>query len=465
MQRWGGIFLMRVKSFLLIAIVCLLSSACSEERLGWGILLWSNEDPDVPSGAVLPVYIRSNINQVWIAGIPEYYQNSSLDKFEIPFARLELVGSRAAAERRAEEFANFARTYAETLQDGLPIRAEANNSSRRVYRLRNSEIVKILNEAEGVAPVNAAGEPLQGSWYRVLTEDGTIGYAFSFRLRLFEHAGGPLEVVRTAEETNADPDLEFILSQNWYFESYGAMINNRRLSMEELSQRWGFLPGTETRIAHIFAPNADVSFQYTNIRAAGNRLWRFEDSSLQMRLRANSTLEVQFTEGTGALRTLLFVTLPQSIDELILQESARRETLFRQIYAMGPVFSSERFGTISFTEEGRFTWTGYEILVPNTIPRNATGRGYVNMGLFLSNALSQRYDGAFSLQMEGLSTTVDFFYTLETQGMRIEYIPPTSRDGILVSRQPASPLVIFFSSTTSRPLAVVPLQYQDQEDF
>ena len=107
---------MRIKRFLLISAVCLLTSSCSE-HLGWGILLWATEDPVVPSGTVLPVYIRSNINQVWVAGIPEIYRDSSgnaIDKFEIPLAKLELVGSRTAAHRRAEEFSGFALIYAET---------------------------------------------------------------------------------------------------------------------------------------------------------------------------------------------------------------------------------------------------------------------------------------------------------------------------------------------------------------
>jgi hypothetical protein len=49
--------------FFLLAFLCGISVSC-ERTLGWGMLLWSTEDPDIPSGTVLPVYIRSNIDHV-----------------------------------------------------------------------------------------------------------------------------------------------------------------------------------------------------------------------------------------------------------------------------------------------------------------------------------------------------------------------------------------------------------------
>jgi hypothetical protein len=82
-------------------------SACTS-KLGWGVLLWSTEDPPVPSGTVLPVYIRSNINKVWVVGIPDSLWNSKtgIDKMEIPLSRLELTGSRRKARKKADEFAH-----------------------------------------------------------------------------------------------------------------------------------------------------------------------------------------------------------------------------------------------------------------------------------------------------------------------------------------------------------------------
>jgi hypothetical protein len=434
-------------SILSLAVAALsLCAACS--RLGWGMLLWSAEDPPIPSGTILPVYIRSNIDHVWVVGIPEAYRTGKkgIDKMEIPLAQFELAGGKGKARKRAEEFARFARTYAETLQDGLPIRDNPDNGARRVYRLRTGEIIKVLAQAEGTPAISAAGDPLPGEWYRVLTEDGSTGYCFSYRLKLFEHYGGPLAAAPAEQEEIADPDLESLLAKTWSPESYGAMVNARRVDLDDLSRHWRFDPGQDTGIAHIYAAGVDQTFSYTAIRPAGARAWRFEGSSLQMNLRSDTTLAVQYLEAGGAQRTLLFVALPMEVEDLIIQESARREDLFLGIYSQGPVFTSNNYGTIRFTETGEFTWTGFTLLVPQVIPLDVSGTGVISMDLFLSASLQDRYNGAFTLRFNrpGGAGGVRFMYTLDSQGFRLEYAPDASMEALTVSRRAPSPMVLYF---------------------
>jgi hypothetical protein len=460
---------------LLSLLLMCFAGSCSG-LLGYGVLLWSSEDPPVPSGTVLPVYIRSNIDHVWVVGTPKEYliKGSGVNKFEIPLAKLELAGSKKKALQRAEAFAPYALIYAETLQDGLPIRENPDNGARRVYRLKQGEIVKILGPAQGTAAVGASGDPLPGEWFRVLTEDGTAGYCFSYRLRLFEHSGGPLSPAPEKESVAEDRDLEQLLSRKWSADSYAAMINTGRLNLEELSQRWGFDPGQDTGIARVKVENLDRSFSYTAIRAVGSRTWRFEGTSLQMYLSSGTSLEVQFTENGGALRSLRFAALPSEIDDLIMQETARRQGLFEVLYSQGPSYTSHNYGTLGFEENGRFTWTGYNILVPQVIPPSALESGAVDMRLFLANSLTGRYNGAFTLRFDTAAAAlsdrsaaqaaeVDFMYTLDNQGLRIEYVPPTSRDGIVVARRASSPMVIYFyrleDQQTGQAMNQIPLPF------
>jgi hypothetical protein len=390
-----------------------------------------------------------------VVGTPKEYlvKGSGVDKFEIPLAKLELAGSRKKALQQAEAFAPYALIYAETLQDGLPIREDPDNGARRVYRLKQGEIVKILGPAKGTAAVGSTGDPLPGEWFRVLTEDGTTGYCFSYRLRLFEHSGGPLTVAQGGESAVEDHDLEQLLSKKWSADSYAAMVSSGRINLEDLSGRWGFDPGQDTGIARIKAENLDRSFSYTAIRPAGSRTWRFEGTSLQMYLSSDTSLELQFTENGGALRSLRFAALPSEVDDLIVQETTRRAGLFEVLYSRGPSYTSHNYGTLTFEENGRFAWTGYNILVPQVIPAPALESGVVDMRLFLANSLTDRYNGAFTLRFDtagslisgpSQAAEVDFMYTLDNQGFRIEYAPPTSRDGITVARRASSPMVIYF---------------------
>ena len=439
----------RVRFPVVFAFLGVLLSSCSR-LLGWGVLLWSTEDPAIPSGTALPVYIRSNIDQVWVVGIPDAYRNvgQETDKFEIPLWQLEFSGRKRAAQARAEEFAAYAGLYAETVQDGLPIREEPDNNARRVYRLRMGQIIKILAKVEGNPAISATGDPLPGDWYRTLTEDGALGYCFSYRLKLFEHTGGPLAATPADPAApQEDPELEQLLSRSWHAEWYGAMISSRRIDLEDLRKRWRFTPGADTGIAHLYLPTVNLSFSYTGIQNIGSRAWRFEGAPLQMRLQSDTVLTVQYTENGGALRSAIFVTLPMELDDIVSQETERRLALFRNLYALGPSFQSANYGVLSLAENGRFTWTGNNILVPQIIPASALGSGSVDMGLFLSRDLEERYTGAFTLRFDGiagLGAEAHFMCAVDDQGLRIEYVPPDNLEGVTVARRAATPTILYF---------------------
>ncbi|MDR0473417.1 MAG: SH3 domain-containing protein [Treponema sp.] len=429
--------------YIILALAFLLASCSSP---GWGILLWSTEEPSIPSGTILRVLIRSNIDRVWVLNIPEKYRNGkdSQKKMEIPLSQFELAGSRGKAKKRAAAFSQYALTYAENLQDGLPIRDDPDNGGRRVYRLRTGEIIKILSRSEGNPPISTTGDPLPGDWYKVLTENGSTGYCFSYRLKFFEHSGGLLAAAPAAQEVIADPDLDMLLSKTWSPEFYEAMINDRRINLDELSKHWRFDPGQDSGVARIYIPSLDRAFSYNAIRSDGTRAWIFEGTSLQMNLRSDTSLAVQFVESSGIMRTLLFTALSADVDDLILQETARRERLYNTIYAQGPAFTSNNYGTIVFSPNGRFTWTGSSLLVPHVIPEGAQPQGIAAMDLFLEPSLAERYTGAFSFRFAGEAAPVRFMYNLDSQGFRLEFVPESSLEDTLVSRRASSPTVLYF---------------------
>jgi len=411
--------------------------------------LWSTEEPPILSGTVLPVYIRSNIDKVWVVGVPETYRKNKTDakKIEIPLAKLEFVGSRRKAVRRAAEFAEYAPVYAENLQDRLPIRDNTDNNSRQVYRLRTGEIIKILEKVHGNPPISTTGDPLPGDWYKVLTEDGVAGYCFSYRLKIFDHNDGPLQAVNvTRREAAPDPDLDSLMAKTWSPESYLQMINSRQINIRELERHYRFDPGLDTGIAKIVLADLEREFVYEGIYPDGERAWRFEGTDLQMNLRTNTTLAVQFTEKSGLKRTIVFVSLSADVDDLILQENSRRETQYMSIYNQGPVYTSNNYGTIIFTEAGGFSWTGYDLLVPQLIPSETKGEGRVFMDLFLAPSFSERYNGAVTFRFSDLrsNNTIRFMYTIDSQGLRLEVVPEYAVENITITRRSSSPMVLYF---------------------
>ena len=173
----------RIIFLILISLLLIFTASCS--RLGYGVLLWSLDDPPVDSGTVLPVYIKSNIEKKWVVGLPETTDSNNSFKFEIPLAQLEFSGNKRKAHEFAEIFAPHAMSYAESMLDGLPIRDAPDNNARRVYRLREGEVIKILGLSDGIPPIGTSGDPLPGDWFKVMTNDGVSGFCFSNRLRIY----------------------------------------------------------------------------------------------------------------------------------------------------------------------------------------------------------------------------------------------------------------------------------------
>jgi hypothetical protein len=236
------------------------------------------------------------------------------------------------------------------------------------------------------------------------------------------------------------------------------MISSRRIDLEDLEQQWRFTPGADVGIAHLYLPSVDLSFTYTGIQNIGSRAWRFEGAPLQMRLQSNTVLTVQYTENGGALRSAIFVSLPMEMEDLIAQERERRVALFQNLHALGPSFQSTNYGVLGLSENGRFTWTGNGILIPQIIPASALGSGSVDMGLFLDSSLEERYTGAFILRFDGINGAgagAHFMYTVDDQGIRIEYVPPDNLEGVTVMRRGSNPTIMYFFKTERQTAAPV----------
>ncbi|MDR1390557.1 MAG: SH3 domain-containing protein [Treponema sp.] len=427
---------------LLGALVML--GACSK-TIGWGVILWQTADPSVPSGTVVPVYVRSNVEQAWIVAVPDEFRNPEGPKeqnMEVPLPHLELMRSKGAAEKRRETFGDYAKTYAETMQDGLPIREAPANNARRSYRLKQGEIIKILQKAEGVAAVGTSGSALEGEWFKVMTESGSSGFCFSYRLRLFEHEAGPLNSAEQEISAGSDRDLEILLTRSWYPESYRAMVDSGQIDLDYMAKLYSFKPGIASGTAVLSLESGTENFPYTKISKLGDRNWKFDGSSLELTLNSANSLTVSW-ERDGKRHTETFVTLVVSAENVVNQERERRRAAFQTIYVRGPDFQSANFGSLTFTENGQFRWEGMEFAGINGL-----GSGSVDMGYYLSGEMTDRYSGALAMRFDAVSgggRVMVFAYLLDNQGLRLEYVPNDYVSRRTVSRRAPDPQVIYLS--------------------
>lgn len=414
-------------------------SSCSK-IMGYSVLLWNLPENKLQDGDIVPVYIRSNISHVYVIG-------TESGKLEVPLWQLTEPVSKSKARKLQAKYADFAHHYASVAMDGLPMRAEAVNTAKQVYRLRKNEIVKILYPVKGQPPMTG-GKPLEGEWFRVITTDGTVGCCFSYNLRPFEtdidgnRIGG--DVQEEVENPNADFDAKLLLT--WYPDSYKAMIDSGRIDVESLVPSYNLHLDEETQKLSFRMPKVDRTWDYAGAEETGTNIYQLKDIPMIITVRYGGYIVVRYTDESGKPKDFNLVTIDGNLDEIVASEKERRENEFEQIYMYGPEFKSGSYGTLSFAEDHSFSWTNNRLLVSSgVITSGAKGNGFVECKYFLSRALQASYDGVLTFHFNGQTEEVNFLYKIEENGLRLEDANGSDINNSTISERGISPLVMFFS--------------------
>jgi hypothetical protein len=402
--------------------------SCSHS-LGFGVVLWSLPEEGLSDGDIVPVFIQSNINQVFVIGIP-----NSDKKIEVPLWQISTPEKKAQAIETAKKYKAYKNIYARVKLDGLPVRYEATNLGRQVYRLKEGEIVKVLFAGEG-APVNG----LEGDWLRVLMQDGSVGWCFSYNLSLFDETDD-----NYVEEEKKDDRFETFAKKTWYPQSYQTMIQNGRINLDEMKVDYGFSINTETKIASLRLKNITKSFPFEDVEKKEDDLYQLTASPLLLRIVSENQIQVTLVGDFGKQETYAFSTVSSPIRDIIDSEKKRRSFLLQTIINQGPSFSSSNYGLLQFLDEGSFVWTGYSLLSPSLIPSGVGSRGKVSMDYFISNDLSFYYDGVLSFRFDSDQKEIVFLYKLEETGLRMEFVPENLIRNALISSQSQNPIILFF---------------------
>jgi hypothetical protein len=402
--------------------------SCSHS-LGFGVVLWSLPEEGLSDGDIVPVFIQSNINQVFVIGVP-----NSDKKIEVPLWQISTPEKKAQAIETAKKYKAYKNIYARVKLDGLPVRYEATNLGRQVYRLKEGEIVKVLFAGEG-APVNG----LEGDWLRVLMQDGSVGWCFSYNLSLFDETDD-----NYVEEEKKDDRFETFAKKTWYPQSYQTMIQNGRIDLDEMKVDYGFSINTETKIASLRLKNITKSFPFEDVEKKEDDLYQLTASPLLLRIVSENQIQVTLVGDFGKQEIYAFSTVSSPIRDIIDAEKKRRSFLLQTIINQGPSFSSSNYGLLQFLDEGSFVWTGYSLLSPSLIPSGVGSRGKVSMDYFISNDLSFYYDGVLSFRFDSDQKEIVFLYKLEETGLRMEFVPENLIRNALISSQSQNPIILFF---------------------
>ncbi len=430
--------------YILIAILFFTLSMISCQRsIGYSILLWDVPEKNLQDGQIVKVYFKSNISQVYVIALPGTNEN-----FEIPLWQLTVPQSKKKVERLAPRYKDFQHQYAHIKIDGLPVRAEAVNTSKQVYRLHKNETVKILYKGQGQDVIMTDGSKLDGEWLCVLTDGGTEGWCFSHNLALFTTgAGGEIVSGETVEneEEKSDALLNQVLQAKWYPESYARMLSENTIDLESMKTGYGFDTGTESGKVSINIKDRFRSANYGGITKVREKVYDFTGTPFQMIINSADEIIVNYTGTENKPEAYTFVTIGGDYDiaDLIKAEQNRRTSEMQKLYNVDS-FKSANYGTLTFTGLNSFSWSGFSLIVPNIIPREAHGRGSVSIKYVLSENLKNNFDGMLTFNFDGSKSEVNFFYKYSNNGLSLEDASDATIRNNVASSRGKNPTVLFF---------------------
>lgn len=431
-------FLFILSSFFLIS--------CKDKVIGYSVVLWNNPEQEIKSGDVLPVYIKSNISHVYIAG-KNLNLNENEQKIEIPLWQLTEPVKKSKLSAIKEKYQENARTYANVKTDGLPCRAEPVNTAKQVYRLRKGEIIKILYKGNGQSPMTG-GKPLPGEWYKILTDNGTTGWCFSYNLDLFEtdDNGNRIGGNDFVDEVQEDEIYKLIVSNVWYPEEFRSLIDSEDIDLSKIHPSYRFTIDEENKKVSLNTQKIHESWIYEGYSKIDDREYELKNISIKIIYRKADYIVVRYTDETGKPQDLNFVTIKEDLNEIISKEKQRRSEELMNLWYKGP-YSSQSYGKLSFTEDNLFKWTGFKLLVPSVIPAGSKNNGSAQIKYSLSKTLKKDYDGIVTFIFEGSSQEINFLYKMDDGGLKLEDTIGASFKGNQITSRGVSPVIIFFKRT------------------
>ena len=422
------------------ALFCATLISC-QGIMGYSVVLWNMPEHNLTDGTIVPVYIKSNVSHVYVIGLPQ-----TKEKVEVPLWQISEPQSHGKAKKLVAKYKAYEHTYARCVLDGLPIRADRVNTSKQVYRLRKEEVIRVLYESDGAA-VMTGQNAMNGKWLRVLTNDGTVGWCFSFNLRLFTMNGDG--VASSNADSSAvverDETLESMLATKWYPENYSAMIKSGNIDLNNMNTLYGFDTGSASGKVAMHLPGLDAEYEYAGVKKTDDAVYKFDDAPFQVTVRSKTFIVVQYTDETGIPKSYNFVSLDSDIEQLINDETERRKEAYTKVRVLGPDFRSSNYGTLTFEDGNLFKWSGYGLIVPSIVSSNAKESGSVTIEYLLDASLKKNWDGVLTFKFDGMENEVNFLYKLESNGLRLEDATHATFEGSIVTARSSNSLVMFFA--------------------
>jgi len=441
-----------------VTLTLLALASCGVRAAGYGVVLWGETDTALKTGLVVPLIGGGTINSSYLVMVP-----GEKKPREFPMGRIRFFRSRKEASQFAQAFAPYAQSWAVSMKQDpppLPIRDQAAQDGRVIYKLKPGQLVKVVGKSAQPDTI----QQYTDSWYEVVTEDGFSGFVFGHFLKAFTAAGDPAQEAQRI--LSQDETLDTILNNTWRPDWFQQMIARGAIDLTIFRDDVGLFPSPSDMVVRLVLPQYSMEFHYTGIQKLGESTYVFTGSDLRVSVVDDQRISIYYHYKDQRVAGL-YVLMKGEVADSITAEQKRRQGVFDSIVARGSTLSSSAYGTITLGEGMRFTWNGYQKLVPSLISADAGTTGRADFPYHAAKSLSSDYDGVVTLVFDhggspapasaspgngpsaGLSAgaSVSFLYKAASGGIRFTSLDQDSVSNLVVTHPGMSPVVIFFSQS------------------
>ena len=415
---------------LLFIIILLIS--CGKKSIGYGTILWSGNEEIYSTGETVEIISQSDLADVYLVK-----NKDSKDPIQIERWRIAFFDELSQANDYSGKIMKYQTIFARNLKDGLLIRKEPDINSDRVYKMRKNQILKVFGKTDTIASIGQ----YKGYWYKVITEDGIQGYCFDHYLDIYDSSISPEEKVNPAELLMTQAFTK-VYRPSLFID----MINNKAVDLKLFNTKTGLFPDPDNKKLILVTSTYSITFSWNNLSLVDNRSFALDEDEAVVHVLSDSKLQLDYYYQDQKKIMVFFVI--EGMDDIILNETERREALYTSLLETGNSFSSNAYGKIKININGSFSWSGFNKLVPQIIPFGTDGSGKIRFDKFIADNLKAEFTGiiSFYFNFGKKQIPVYFLYTLEDKKMRLTYVPEKDIDSMnIVSKKSISPVVIAFS--------------------
>lgn len=370
----------------ILLFLAVLAFGCSAGH-GYGVLLWSPDESLIQTGSIVKIKEKSSFQETFLVKYKK-------EKMLVPIFSVEVFEKEGAAKKFRKEYEEFLNMYATCEKRGLPLREDPAPNGKILYKLYDGQKVKVLSKTEEKEKLGR----FEGYWYRLLTEDGYRGYCFDPYLTIFTESSTGVD--KLSKENTAAVTEDILFSAVWRPKSYFEDLEKNKINLVQLKEDYKIDFDQDKKTIKYKSEKHSFEISYDNLVKVSTNDYDFAGTNVKVHFQTDGSIEIHF-ENNGEIVTGEWYNLNQDIDDLVKQETEKREAVYDSLVNQFPDLESSEYGRLRLLDDNRFEWTDKALLIAKGIVTSSAGTtGTVSFNYHLGDDLNDLYSGVLTFSFD-----------------------------------------------------------------